>query len=420
MSILEPCTDNTTQETENSIIASGIISSDWMLPEMNLTGESVPFDGKIIARMPDLGEDCFAANIERSKSASFWTKAFFWIPSAIQRKTAAVAGSSQNARQQFFLRLTSFGCAVLFCGIVILFFERGRQTESTGIDTVETVVEKTETPVVREPVVVVSETTPSVPVLQPEVANAPPDVALGAVPPPAAEPPAHSDSIWNRPPGNSFSPWESSPWESAPRPPEHSFGNTAAGNTTAGNTAAMGHPPVPHTVTMQPMTDMTAQVPPFEHQLVAQSHVPAGMPVHMPMGPPVDPFAPAGHQGIGQGIGHVVHGMAPMQGQPQGQQNNMPGIATSQGVRQQAVSPPVHPQYVSPSAVQGMHPPFSQQHPQTVPPSMPIPSGVSTLPTQSSHYPLQQHPQQHSPGIASPQHSGGGFHPSPPPTHRFF
>jgi len=368
MNILTPCTENTAQEAEH-----GTFSSDWVLPEISPVGENVPFDGKIIARMPDLGNHYESNTLERSKSAPFWTQTVIPVFSMIQAKATALLNAPPDARQQFFFRLTSFGCVVLLCGIVLLFLERGeRKRAKPDLNTAESVLESPE-PLVNNAPVIFSDASPVVPVFQPELPN--------ALPPVASEYSSHTDSIWDRPPAHAFSLWEPVPVQ-----PEDPFSTPAAPSVA---------------VPMQPMVDMSANAVPFDHQFLAQSPPP----VHTPAGQPADPFV----QTPGQ-PGHVVSGMTPMQGR---QEQSAPGIATSQGARQHAASPPLHPQYMPTTAVQGVHPPYRQQHPQASPPSVPIPSGVSTLPVQTGQYPPQP-----AHGIASPQHPAANFYNTPPSMYR--
>ena len=373
MSVLLPHPDNTTQAAENCFLFS-----DWELPQQGTFSETPPFDGKIIARMPDLGADCFTKNIETSNFSSYWTQVIAHASSVIQEKITAFKNAPPSVRQQFFHRLTMFGCVVLLCGVVFLLFERGNKTPENPIDIADTVSENVEPPVTSEPAVVIRETSPFVPIFQPEP-NVMPSVAVDTVPPTAVDLLVQTDSVWNRTPSNPHSPWEHAPRQPAPPVP-------------------------PAAVAMTPMIDMSMQISPHEQQLLAQSNP--------PVQPPFDPFlqtpAPTGPIVPGMVPTHARQDSAPPMMPMHTQQNNAPpGIATSQGARQ-SVSPPLHPQYMPPSAVPNMHLPYTQQYPQTAPPNMPIPSGVSTLSPQGAHYPQQPH------GIASPQYPAGNYYHNAP------
>jgi hypothetical protein len=115
------------------------------------------------------------------------------------------------------------------------------------------------------------------------------------------------------------------------------------------------------------MTNLSLPVSPYEQQWLAQSNPP-------PMQAPVDPFMLANNDS--------VSGMMPMQNQWGNSQ---------EGATQQRVPPPPYPQYPPSSAMQGIPAQYPYQNGQVPPPTMPIPSGISTLPPQGGGY-YQQHP----------------------------
>jgi len=394
-------------ENTKQAAGNGFLFSDWDVPSGEQGVETPQFDGKIIARMPDLGGDCVVSTINQSKTPSFWVKAVCAVSSIVQGKLTQV---SRGTQPQFFSRLTAIGCAVLVCGIAIIYFNKGDNTTESAGSTAEAVQKEHVVTVASPPnaPVVVRESSGTQGGFMPIVSQGTPNntfsvVEVAATPPPVAppvHPPAQSNSPWDRPVADSYS-----PWDVAPRQPVHSEGSSFA-------VASANNPSVPAapatTVAMSPMTNnmsmnMSMAVSPHEQQLFAS-------PPQPPVQLPVDPFIQSNHHHV---PGNIVSGMMPMQGR----QESTPGVAASNGARPPATAP-VHPQYVPHSVMQSMgmqphnqHQPHNPHHPHgmMVPPNSPIPAGVSTLPVQGAPHP-QQHPGMLPPGV-SPQHPGS-FHPA--------
>jgi hypothetical protein len=319
MSDLHPSSDNTAQAA-----SSGFLFHDWNLSDKGTTTEISQFDGKIIARMPDLGSECLSKNIEITKSSSFWNKMGASIASMIQGTPAT--------RQHFLRHCTAVGSVVLLCGMGFLLLERKSEPTEIVSDITENVSTSTEMPLI-ESVVVVGESEKFSPVMPPGDIISPPVIPGGPIDVSVAMPPPVNDSTY-------------SPWGVAARQPESQIPESA---------------PPPVAVAMAPMVDMSAPMPvsPYEQQLYAQphAHVP---PSNMPPNMPLDPFAQT-NTGVTQ------------------------GVAPPQNV-QRPISPPLHPQYVPQSAVQNVYGQPGHPNPH-VPPNTPIPSGVSTLPQQGGYPP---------------------------------
>jgi len=345
--------NNTTLTSEG-----GFLFNDWELSERRTTEEMPPFDGKIIARMPDLGAEGLLKSIEKPKFPSFWERTYSSVLATFQ----GTISSSTATRQQFFHRFTTIGCVVLLCGVGILLLERGNKSAETAFDIGEfTMSDSAEATTTPPPFITgighSDNESAFAPIVPPWSNDTPSDVAphsaipvapmesFAAVPNTAVDPPEPAGSVWERPVADSYS-----PWGIASRQPE--IPQTGV---------------IPSTVAMSPMLDMSSMpMSPYEQQLLAQSN--------LPVQPPVDPFMQVNNQ--------VVPGMMPMQER----MKNTSGVATTQNNVRRGVAPPLHPQYVPQSAVQDMHAPFSQQVPPPVPPNMPIPSAVSTLQPQGSGY----------------------------------
>ena len=339
--------DSTAQATENNFLFS-----DWEVPEKNPTNAAAPFDGKIIARMPDLGSEGFANNIEIPKVPLHWKKIGSTVLPFFQGLT----------HPQFLHRFTAVGCVVLLCGIVFLLLERENKKTENDTDIIQIISE--DTGKTKKPASPVGEKTTFDTVLHfgpGKLTGNPTGSTIPVAPVESvalAAPPVHADSVWDRPVGDPYSPFGVPPRQ-LENPPN------AAGNAAAA--------PSFSPVTMSPMIDMTTSMPvspyeipifPYEQQLVAQS----SPQVH----PPVDPFL--------QQSGPNVPGMIPMRGQVVG---NTPGSAATQNVQRSVTGTPYVPEYVPQSVVQGVHPSYHQQNPYAAPPqNMPIPSAASTLPPQ--------------------------------------
>jgi len=414
--------DSGTPRTEG-----GFLFDDWNLTEeKGLTESGILLDGKIIARMPDLGSVSIAQSLEKPKFPSFWGKACASVLSAFQGTPSNVAD-----RERFFYRMTAFGGVILLVGAGILFFDQGKDKQTENVSSVAEILAKNTEITTIEPFAVISETAFS-PISQPESGNAMSSIVSNSTIPVA---PVESiaavspSSPWDRPVADSHLPWAVTPSQPDPFQPIE----VAAIDTI---------PPMPsETVVMSPMTPITATpmpispphsmaISPFEMQMIAQSNVP-----HPPVGPPphvqhVQPNHPA-----------VPPGMMPMQERLQYIASTAPPQIPHwhPSAQQQQFSPPVHghvvpthnphgqsmqhPQYVIPpgymlSSNQRAH---NQIPPQQMPQSTPIPSGVSTLPAQGGQH-MHPHgmPMQHMQPHGTPmQRPPNNFYNPPPPTSRW-
>ena len=387
---------------------TGFLFDDWNLSEEeNPTDNTTLFDGKIIARMPDLGSESIVKNIKKPNFPSFWGQMCSSALAVIPRGTS----SSTGIQQRFFQRVTTIGGLMLLCGVGILLIgsDKDRQPEN-DLNIAEILAGTTDS--ISKPGVTVAESA-FLPVLQPETGTIMPGVSSNSaipVAPIASVAAIGPPSPWDRPVADSHSPWEQ-PRENSFQPVEGAVVN--------------GTPAMPHeTVAMVPMVPMvpigngtSMPVSPFEVQLVAQSNVPTHAtipPGMMPMQerqgnmPRNVPQQNAQHT---QNTQHAqwqhsapqqfplgTHGHA-----TSGNNNNFHGQATP------------HTQYVVPPGY--MLPPH-----QTAPQNMPIPSGVSMLPPQGGQ-PMQSHgmPIQHAQpqGVpASSVPSDFHFYNAPPQNHR--
>ncbi|MDR0327721.1 MAG: hypothetical protein LBI05_05440 [Planctomycetaceae bacterium] len=323
--------ENTAQTTENAFPFQG-----WELPEESPTVDAPPFEGKIIARMPDLGTEIFGKKVKKSLFSRLWEKISSSRTSAVQETVSP----SPAVPSQFFYRFTAFGGIVLLCGVGFLLLERGEKSTEDTIDITQMVSESMPVPttVFGNTAKVESAPTPDFLTVHETVLPVTPVENVAIVPPPA-DLPLQTESVWSRPASDSYS-----PWNSASRPPE-------SPNAEAATTPASPPPvaPSPQTVAMTPMIDMSMAVSPYEQQWIAQSDSPAP--------PPVTPFIQA----------PIQQGYAPSYMSPQ---NYAPRPGT-----------PTYPQYPPPSAVPGQTAPYGQ----AIPMNTPIPSGPSTLPTQGGY-----------------------------------
>jgi len=439
-------TDNGISKTEG-----GFLFDDWTTEDKGLTDSTTLFDGKIIARMPDLGsESSVIKTIEKPQFPSFW----------MQVRTAAASvfqdGTSDDPimRKRFFQRVTTLGGIVLLCGFGILFVGTGNEDPADGA---AGVAEKTKSFSTGQGTFV-SES-PFSPVVQtpigrdhfvrPEPSNVMPGVAS-----PSAIPVAPVESVvavspqaspWDRPATNSFSPWETPPSSPANpfQPMDAAAIHTASPRATSPHTTSL----VPSdTVVMSPMTPIhTAVMPVSPHEMPVSRHE-------------TQLIAQSNHPTL-------PHGMVPMQGRQDNMPGNMPGNmqgnmqGNMSGNMQQGIGvvpqhhPQYHPQWQTPAPHQsvptmhappvygtgvpmnqGQFGPQSQQYVmppgymvpshQMVPVSTPIPSGVSTLPPQGGPQHMQPYgmPVQHQPlGTPPMQRPPSDFYSNPPqpPTSRW-
>ena len=375
--------DNDTPKKE-----SGFLFDDWDLPEEKSPTESVTsFDGKIIARMPDLGSESIAPKMEPSTLPAIGGQMHSPVSSLIHTSGSA----SAPTRQRLFQRVSIFGGVLLLCGMGILLLhpDENGQHQST-IDLAETLA-NTVVSLPGESVAIIGESA-FLPIVPQESGNVMsgftgnPAIPVAPVEKVAvASPP----SPWDRPAVDAHSSWET---PRAPEPPNPFL--------PIGGPAIDPVPTMPsETVPMSPMTPLGTpsmgtpsmvvspyemQVSPFETQRLTQSNTPTYP--HPPVGTHVPPTT---HSTIPPGmmpmrerqVNAPTTGVAPQQNtqwNPSAAQqvsSNTPGYATSSGNHGQ-VSP--HTQYVVPP---GYMLPTQQIVPQAVPQHIPIPSGISTLPT---------------------------------------
>ena len=355
--------------------------SDWELPEKLPAEPYTPLDGKIIARMPDLGGDSFIKNIGYPSMTSpcptpVWKKTWMSLTTTIQQNIPKTLYTADGTRQRFFLRLTAFGSAVLLCGIVMLFLENNNDTLEhvhTAQPAATRGVKPEQQSAPNEPLVILCETSGHVPVFQPIPGQPMPGSVNDAFSPVDNTALVQSESVWDRSSSVSYSPWDASSRQpDAPAVASHSVAQSA-----------------PHVV-MTPMVDMSMQISPYEQQLLAQAQQqaqPVSLPHHQ-----IDPFV--------QAAGHVVSGQAG---------TSIPEAVSTHNSRR-AVSPPLHPQYVPASAMHGVHPGSVHPNVPLVPSHSPIPSGTSTLPVQGGPAQYSTIPQSQQP----PSHQTNGFYSSPP------
>jgi len=348
---------------------SGFLFHDWDSSEKSTTTENPPFDGKIIARMPDLGSESWTKNIEESHSPSFWTPSFWEkIGASLSSMIQGTSATRQQYFHHYFHHCTAVGCVVLLCGIGFLFFERESKPTKNVLDIAESVLNSTATPMT-ESVAIVGDSGKFSAIMQPAIMQ-PAIVQPGGIIAPPTMPGAPIDGIATMPspampppavpsPANNST---YSPWDVAARQPESPTPEAPI------QTETIPVPAAPYAaVAMTPMIDMSTPMPvsPHEQQLYAQPNR------------QVDPFA--------QTNTGVVSETMPMHAR----QENASGVMPAQNV-QRPVSPPLYPQYAPPAAMQNMYGQQGHANPHVVPPSPPIPSGVSTLSPQGSYPPQHQ------------------------------
>lgn len=377
--------DNTAQVSE-----SGFLFHDWALPEKNPAEPHHFFDGKIIARMPDLASECFARGDEKSLSRFYWGKKMLSDSPVVQRG----AFPAPVARLQLFHRITAFGCVVVLCGLMLMLFDQGDKSVKNTPDITEIVAEGVKIPITDFGEIIVSTS-----VAQPEPTEKISDIPSSSVIPvapaenfatvlvAAASPPdqvqsGHVQSVWNRPPGDSYS-----PWNVTQRQPEEP--STEVASLEPSQTHPKAQAVLSNTVAMAPMVDLSMPVSPYEQQWLAQSNSP-------PVQVPVDPFMQLNN--------HAGSSMMPVQNQWVSEQ------AVAARPNDQRVPPPPYPQSFPPSAAHGM--PVQYPYNQIPPSSVPIPSGISTLPSQGGYY------QQHSGGATSYATPNPNSYHNVSPTHR--
>jgi len=397
--------DNSTPKVEN-----GFLFEDWNLPEeKNPIDRAILFDGKIIARMPDLGSESVVKNIEKPKFPSFWGQMYSSVLSVIQRKTSANTGTPQR----FFHRVTSLGGIVLLCGVGIHLISTGKNEQTENAPNIaEILAGSTVSSSVSEPGVSVAKSAFS-PVLQSESRNIMSGVASNSAIPvapvesiTAVSPP----SPWDRPASDSHSPWGRQS-ENLFQPVEVAAVNAVP--TMPHGTVPMA-PMVPLGEALMPVSPHELPISPFERQLVAQS-APTYSPASPSAGSPST--IPPGMMPMQERQGNVA-GIAPQQNTqwqhsaPQQFPPNTHGLVASGNNSRGQITP--HTQYVVPPGY--MLPPH-----QVVPQNMPIPSGVSTLPPQGGQT-MQPHgmPMQypHPQGAPAPGNPSDFHFYNVPPTHR--
>ena len=386
--------DNGTQATE-----SGLLINDWNLTEKNLPEDAAPFDGKIIARMPDLSSNGFAKNTTKRNPPSlgnWWNHIRLSLAPFMQERTHGTDPSFMGTRLQFFQRVSTFGGVLLLCGIGLLFLDQNDKEPTKDSHTIVNILsDHTEAPAKKTTTLAQNESTlpSSVTLLESNNLASDSNVAIpvadfAAVQNSVANSAEHAEpiAVWNRPVSNTYSPWDVAPKQPESSPP--SPGVVAAVPPSA---------PLPAAVAMAPMLQMSAPpmtapsismpVSAYERQLVAQANPPTC--------PPVDPFIQTQTNNA-----QVPPGMMPMHERLENMMNAPPQNAQ----RSASATPPYQP------LATGQN---NQRSSYSVPPNYyappsntPIPSGVSTLPSQNGYY---------------PQNSPGNFYPDVPPAyHRVY
>lgn len=393
-----PLPDNTAQAVE-----SGFLFDDWNLPEKrNLIEETALFDGKIIARMPDLGSEGLAKNIEQTKSFALGSNVFSHVLSVFQRKTFESLHFTLGTRQRFFRRIAVFGGIVLLCGMGILLLEQDKdEPDENSLTMTDIVPEFLITPISEQAAVVGTESAfPAALITKPTgivtdiiPTSAIPAADSAAAPSYSAVTPEHAESVWNRPAVDSYSPWYVAPRQPESPPPPSDF---ATVDTVS-----------PDTVTMTPMTPLdtpSMPVSPYERHLVAQYSTPSNVSV------PPNNYSP---------------NYSPIPGTMPTHERlvNAPGMTAPQNVQQSAYMPPqYYPRGVVPANVPvnsqpvqyAQYPYAAVAPPNYAPPGMPIPAGISTLPQQrSGYYPQQPY------GTGPMPTPSGDFYGTPPMYRRY-
>jgi len=384
----------------NGSHGTNFLFDDWNLSEeKSLTEETVLLDGKIIARMPDLGAERLIKNIERPKFFSFWGQAYSSVLSLIQRKTSESTHCIVRTRQQFFQRVASFGGVILLCGVGILLLDQDKDEPSVDSIFSVNLRDLRNKPIAENVASAESKESAFSPVLSPEI----PDLAsnvlvpvadVASVPSPVVTPPARAESVWSRPVADSYSPWSVASRQPAnPSPPPSNFATTLGTAPAVPQGAVAMTPMAP----MAPMSSSSMPVSPHERQLLAQSHLPANVPVNVPVRPPANTNVPPYNQPPMSGM---MPGMAP----PPNVQQSLPQQYQQRANNANIPPSALHGQY-------GQYAPYAATPSGPMPPNVPIPSGASTLPAQNGFY--QQPPY----GAGSLPRPSGDFY-SAPPTYR--
>jgi len=356
--------DNPAQAVEG-----GFLFDDWNLPEQKNPAENPAlFDGKIIARMPDLGSEEITKNSEKNHFLSLGSRLFLCVSSVFQRNPVESLNVTINPRQRFFRRVTVCGGAVLLCGLGIFLLEQNQnEPVENPLAMTEILSESPITPATEHAAVigimdsafspgVIPNPTGIVTDLAPN--SAVPAADLTAVPSPAAD---------------AYSPWNiTSKQPESPPPPS----DVVVVDAAPSDTVAMSQMTPIESPSMMDTTSMP--ISPYERHLVAQSSATSNRPV-----PSYNPSPnPSPMPGMMPTHDRLV---------------NAPGMPATQNVQ-----PQYYPQGGSPANVPagssthgqyGQYAPYAAAAPPNyAPPGMPIPSGVSTLPTQRGGYYQQQPP----------------------------
>ena len=355
--------DNGTLRTEN-----GFLFDDWELPDgQNLTEDVTLFDGKIIARMPDLGSGNIAKNIAKPEFSIFWRQVSALTVSIFRGGSPADAVT----RERFFRRLTTFGAVMLLCGTGIFFFDYARDQPTENTPDIAEILSGTTESVDPVAVSIFSSA------LQSEQNGTIPNVTSSpAIPVAPVESVAavSTPSPWDRPTADSHSQQGTLSKQSEnPFQPIDVVADAIPTVPTVPSGTVVMSPMPPITGASMPVSPHEMPVSPFEMQLVAQSNMPSAgnhVPPNLPVVPP---------------------GMIPTHGQ----QQNMRGTVPQQHMQSMPVTyGPAHSHAMSSNNLHGQ---VAQHSQYVVPPgymvpnhhvapvSMPIPSGVSTLPTQGGY-----------------------------------
>ena len=403
MSNLQFLPDNDTQTSANSL------PNDWNLPtEKSPTEETTHFDGKIIARMPDLGSNNFAKNIKTS-TLPIWNRLYLHTLPIMQQKIPESVRSFVRTRQQLFQHMTTFGAVLLLCGMSLLFLNHTeKEPTNDSVAAVDPLPENTETSAIAV-VAPAKQESAFAPISLPESNNSSstgstiPVADFAAVQNSVASSSEQADLLGNRSTTQPYSPWDVKQSENSP---------------ASSDAVAAVPPPSPPPVAMAPMTPipvspipspMSMPVSPYEQQLGGRTSP--------PVRPPIDPFVQANNP-------NVPPGMMPMHERLEYMVNTSPQDAPRSASAVSPYPPPFvavqggapvnlpHNQYSSPYGQHGQYVPHAVQPNYAPQSNVPIPSGVSTLPQQQGYY-LQPH------GATAVPHPVGNFY-APPAYHRVY
>ncbi|MDR3234836.1 MAG: hypothetical protein LBT46_14450 [Planctomycetaceae bacterium] len=122
----------TVTETSPAPSSSTDTFEEWNFQDENVSGNHTVLDGKIIARMPDLGAAPSISQInddDEPSVAELFRKAF---AAALRGKKKKIPAASER---QLYRRLSAAGIAVLICGAGLLFLEKSESAKDVSAST---------------------------------------------------------------------------------------------------------------------------------------------------------------------------------------------------------------------------------------------------------------------------------------------